>query len=330
MSVYKHGKLIRQCFTSTRTGPEALFYLADFWISAYFLLKSHTSFTVCIALDCLNTITMIPFRLLGRIKKLIFYTIDYVPQRFSNRILNRLYHLADRIACRFADTIWVLSPKMPEFRRANGVRYMAPSVTLPMGANLERIRPLPISKIHRHQLVFAGILLEKQGLQLVMQALPEIIKNIKDVQLMVVGKGEYEQTLKNLAHDLHVEKYINFLGFVEKHSAVERLLCTSAIGLAPYKPTPDSYTYFTDPGKPKLYLGCGLPVVITDVPAIAHVIQSHHAGMTVDYKVKSITKALLTLLTDESLYAKYRNNALELAKTYNTDSLIHKALDKTD
>ncbi len=329
MSVYENGKLKEQLFTPIRNGPEVFFYFADFWISAYFILKSKKIFDACIALDCLNTISMIPFRFLGIIKKLIFYTIDYVPQRFPNRILNRLYHLVDRLACLFADTIWVLSPKMTESRLMSGVRRMAPTVTLPMGANLERIRPLPISKINRHQFIFVGILLEKQGLQLIIQALPKIIKKVKDVQLVVVGKGEYEQTLIKLAHDLHVERYINFLGFVEKHSDVEKLLCKSAIGIAPYMPISDNYTYFTDPGKPKLYLGCALPVVITDVPAIARVIQAKKAGFVMDYSVQSCATILIRLLTNEKLYAQYRRNAMELAKSYDTNSLIKRALDKT-
>lgn len=329
MSIYENGVLKKQVFTPIRKGSSIGFYLADFWINIYFIVKSKTIFDVCIALDCLNTLNMIPFRFLHITKKLIFYTIDYIPKRFSNTLLNRLYHTSDRIACRYADVIWSLSSKMPRFRRANGIQYMAPSVTLPMGANLERIRPSSISKIHRHQLIFVGILLEKQGLQLVLQALPKIITKVKNVRLVIIGKGEYEEQLKKLARNLHIENHVRFLGFIEKHTDVEKVLCTSAIGIAPYKPTSESYTYFTDPGKPKLYLGCGLPVVITDVPAIARVIQSHHAGVIVDYTVASIQKKLLKLLTHDKLYNTYRKNAILLSKRYNTNSLITNAIKKT-
>jgi glycosyltransferase involved in cell wall biosynthesis len=329
MSIYKNGLLKEQVFTPPRKGYEGLFYLADFWINIYFIVKSKTTFDVCIALDCLNALNMIPFRFLRIAKKLIFYTIDYIPKRFSNTLLNKLYHASDRFACRYADAIWNLSPKMPELRRANGVRHMAPSVTLPMGANLERIRPLPISKIHRHQLIFVGVLWEKQGLQLVIQALPEIIKKVKNVRLVVIGKGGYEQTLKKLTHSFHIEKHVKFLGFVEKHTVVEKVLCKSAIGIAPYIPTPDNFTYFTDPGKPKLYLACGLPVVTTDVPAIARVIHSHQAGMIIDYTITSAQEKLLKLLMDDKLYSKCRKNAILLSKRYNTNSLIMHALEKT-
>ncbi|MBI5613785.1 glycosyltransferase [Candidatus Gottesmanbacteria bacterium] len=329
MRIYQNGKLISQYFTPIRCYHEIIFYIADIWISAKYILQSHISFTACIALDSLNTVSVMPFRLLGKISKLIFYSIDYVPVRFESKPLNFLYHLVDKVACMYSDALWVLSPKMTEMRKKYGITRIAPQVMLPMGANLSRIHPLPISKINRHQLVFAGHLLEKQGLQLMIKALPYIINRITDVQLLIIGKGEYENTLKALVKSLQLAKYVQFLGFIKNHDDLEKILCASAIGLAPYTPTPDSYTYFTDPGKPKLYLGCGLPVVITNVPPIAETIQFHHAGFMVEYQIKNISDSIIKLLTNEKLYSTYRRNALKLAKKFDTNYLIEEAIKNT-
>jgi glycosyltransferase involved in cell wall biosynthesis len=274
---------------------------------------------------------MLPLRFFGNIKKLIFYTIDYVPQRFPNPLLNWCYHAADRIACRYADRLWVLSPRMNIQRKKNGIKpeHIAPTVLLPMGANIDRIKPLPLSKITRHQLVFVGHLLKKQGVQLVIEILPTLIKKIPDVRIVIVGQGEYENTLKKLADTLGVSAAIRFLGFVEKHTDVEKLLCKSAIGLALYVPTADNYTYFADPGKPKIYLGCGLPTVITAVPHIATVIHNAQAGFKIAYRKHDLEIALTTLLTDDALYASMRANALRLAKEYNTNQLIAQAIENS-
>lgn len=305
------------------------FYLADVFINSVFIFKSRTKFDVCIALDCFNTINMLPFRAIGIIHKLIFYTIDYVPQRFPNAVMNWLYHAADKAACRFSDTIWILSPRMTRLRKASGIQHMAPTVTLPMGANLKRIRTLPISRLHRHQIAFVGMLWEKQGLQLAIKALASTIISVKDVRLMVIGDGNYRPALERLVKTLGLTKHVTFYGFVKSHAQVEKILCQSAIGIAPYMPTPENFSHYTDPGKPKLYLGCGLPVVLTDVPAIARVIASHRAGMIVNYTVASIQEKLLILLTDDKLYNTYRNNALALSDNYDTNTLIRKALART-
>lgn len=332
MTIYEKGVLKRQIFTPALKGPPILFYMVDIFLTFYFVIHAKTKFDLCVALDNLNTVSVLPFKKLGVVKKLVFYTIDYTPLRFENKTLNNIYHLIDRVACYHSDTIWILSKRMIKARKKNKVDFKrsAPHIVLPMGANLSRIKILPLEKISRYEIVFVGHLLEKQGIQLVLETLPKIIPKIPQLKFTIVGQGEYEQKLRALAKKLKISQYVRFKGFIKDHKTVERILCKSAIGVAPYVTSSDNYTFYTDPGKPKLYLGCGLPVVITDVPAIARVIQSAKAGLIVDYTVKSMAKALIMLLLNDRQYIKYRKNAIELSKKYDTNSLIRGALDKTN
>ncbi len=331
MTIYRDGKEESVTYSLSLKGPQALFYTLDIFISWYFLLKAGGPFELCVALDNLNVLTVLPWRWFGSIKRLVFYTIDYSPKRFTQPILNSIYQWADTMACYRADALWILSERMTETRQKMGLNLTksAPAILLPMGANLERIKLLPLEKINKHQLIFVGHILEKQGLQLVIEALPAILERVPDLKLVVVGQGEYQPTVKKLAADLKVEKSIEWLGFVEKHERVEELLCQSAIGLAPYIPSPENYTFYTDPGKPKLYMGCGLPVIITDVPAIAQVIKKAEAGLIVKDEALSVGEAIIALLTDRKRYAAYRQAAIELSAGYNTNTLIQQALDKT-
>lgn len=330
MTVYENGVLKRQIFTPSLKGSQILFYILDIFLTFYFVIRAKTKFDLCVALDNLNTISILPFRKLGLIKKLVFYTIDYSPLRFENKLLNKVYHLIDRIACYNSDKIWILSERMIEARKINKVdsRKSALHILLPMGANLSRVKILPLKKINRYDIVYVGHLLEKQGVQLVLEALPKIISKIPNLRFIVIGQGEYEQKLRSLTKKLKISNHVVFKGFVKDHKLVENILCRSAVGVAPYVPSPNNYTFYTDPGKPKLYLGCGLPVVITDVPASARVIQKKQAGIIIDYNIESLERALLFLLTDGN-YEKYRANAIKLSKEYDTDILIQKALDKT-
>lgn len=332
ITIYENGKIKKQIFTPSRSGPQLLFYILDIFLTFYFVLLAKTKFDLCVSLDNLNTVSVLPFKKFGIIKKLVFYTIDYNPQRFENKTLNNIYHFLDRLACYYADAIWVLSKKMDKARIKNkvSVKKMAQSILLPMGANLERIKTLPFTEIQRHQIVYAGFLMEKQGVQLAIESLLKVIEKVPDVKFIIIGQGEYEKKLRILARKLKLLNHVDFKGFVKDHKELENILCKSAIGIAPYVNSPDNYTMFTDPGKPKLYLGCGLPVVITDVPAIARIIQSKKAGLIVEYQTKSVADALIKLLSNDKLYLEYRKNAIELSKKYNTNSLIANALDKTN
>lgn len=331
LTIYENGKLRKQYFTFPVFGPEPLFYIIDILFTWYFIAIAKKKYDLCVALDNLNTISVFPYRKLKIIHTLVFYTIDYTPVRFKNTVLNTIYQHTDKLACYTADAIWVLSKRMTEMRKKMGVQQTitAPSILLPMGANLKRIKIQPIEKINKFHLVFVGHLLEKQGLQRVFEALTGVIKHIPQIKLLIVGKGSYEKELKALVKKLKISKNVVFKGFIETHEKVEQILCKSAVGLAPYVPDADNYTYYTDPGKPKLYLACGLPVIITDVPESANVIQRFGAGLCIPYKKEAFEKAIITLLKNNQLYKKYRKNAIKLSKQFDTEILISNAVKKT-
>lgn len=331
MAIYEKGILKKQFFTPPITGPQAIFYILDPIFTFYFLMRAKSSFDLCVALDNLNTVSVLPFKKLGIIKKLIFYTIDFTPKRFENKLLNLFYHLFDRIACYTSDVIWVTSKRAIEGRIKNGIneKKSAPSIILPLGAKLDRINMLPIQKINKYQIAFVGHLIEKQGLQIVLKSLPYIIDKIPKVKLVIIGRGEYEKKLKFLTKELKIAECVEFKGFVKDHKIVEKILCNSRIGVAPYQPFKESYTFYGDPNKPKLYLACGLPIVITNVPEFASIIGEKKAGFVVDYTVESISGAILTLLSNDSLYKTYRKNAISLSKEFSTDVLIENALTKS-
>lgn len=46
------------------------------------------------------------------------------------------------------------------------------------------------------------------------RAFSEVVKKIPDASLIILGKGEYEEYLKNLVKDYRLEKNVHFLGFV--------------------------------------------------------------------------------------------------------------------
>ena len=174
-----------------------------------------------------------------------------------------------------------------------------------------------------------GHLLEKQGLQLVLKVLPNIRKEVPDVKLVIIGKGEYMSELQGLAKQLGIKDIVNFKGFVKDHHDVEQILCRCSIGIAPYVPEKVSYTFYTDPGKPKLYLGCGLPVVITRVPAIANDIEKHSAGVVIEYNEESLKQALMRLLTDDDFYIDCRKKAIAFSKMFDTKHILDDTLQKT-
>lgn len=331
-SRYKHGKLVRKIRSYQLIGPEWLQYIQHFFITFYFLLMARTKYDICFALDDLSFLSVYPFRLIKVVRSLIYYSIDYTPKRFKNSLMNYLYHLADKIACMNSDTNWVVSTHMVDARRDNSVRVeeASPFLEVPIGFRQKEIKIIPYSGIDRYHLMFVGILLEKQGLEIVLKAMPKIVERFPQARLTIIGTGEHEDNLKTLARELRITNVIKFLGFVEDHREVERLLTKAGVGLAPYKPIEGSFTYYADPGKIKLYLGCGLPVVTTSVPVVAKDLKEKKAGVVIGFTPNDFYKAIEELLEDTAKYKSFRANALKMSKDFDVDSILRSAIENTN
>jgi len=279
-----------------------------------------------IAGDNLLAIAGLWLRRRRHVHRVVLYSIDYVPRRFGNAVLNRLYHRVDRLAAGRADIVWNLSPAIAEARRRrDGTVRSAPQIVVPMGANVGGIRQMSLSAAIPHRLAFLGHLLEKQGVQLAIEALPAIRQRVPDVSLLIIGDGPYRPALVQLAAQRGVSDIVEFTGYLEDHQEIERQLAACALSLAPYKPDPESFTRFADPGKVKTYLACGLPVILTDVPAIARQLERLGAGQVVPYDVAAMTEAITAYLTDRPRLERARAAATAYGSEYAWDRVFAEA-----
>ncbi len=329
ITIFEEGiEIKRHCVPFSRKLSDIFFYIKDVFLNIFWTLLSGR-IDLCISLDPLNTFSLLIFRKIGLIKRLIFYVIDYVPVRFPNKLKNFIYHFIDRQCCYQVDYIWNLSSRMQEGRKQKGINLSrcAPSHIVPMGVDLSRINPLPIEKIERNTIVYMGAFLHKQGIQLVLSVLPEVRQKIPNIKFIIIGIGEYESEIRRLIRDLNIEESVEIKGYIKEHTELEKILCKCAIGMATYRTDEDSFSYYADPGKVKVYLGCGLPVIITKFPLIAYEIERENAGFAIQYDEIQLKESLIRLLSDDNLYAIMRNNAVKLSKRYNWYNICKRALE---
>lgn len=331
MLQYKNGRLIKSYLSYKIRGPEWLQYIQHFFITVFFTLRNLRRYDICFALDGLSVMSVLIYKKLGLIKKLVYYSIDYTTMRFRNPILNRLYYLADEISCKYSDINWIVAKNAIKARRKNGLdtKKCSPFLEVPIGFHRKEIKILPAEKVDKFHLVFTGSIAEKQGLQLIIKSLSNIISVFPNIHLTIIGTGDYEKTLKNLVKTYCLKNKVLFKGFVENHREVEEILTRAGIGLAPYKPEPTSITYYADPGKIKLYLGCGLPIVTTSVPAISKIIKSSGAGEVIPYTKKGVLRAIRKILHSKKVYESYKKAAILLSENYDVEKILKISIAKT-
>jgi len=283
-----------------------------------------------IAADSLLAVAGIWLRWRGRVGWVVLYTQDFVPRRFGNRLLNWLYHRIDRFAASRASLVWNVSAEIDAARRRRDGRAGAPSLIVPIGVNFDRIKRVPLSQAKQTQLVFTGHLLEKQGLQLAIEAMPAILSRVPEATLLVIGDGPYRAELERLVQRLDLGGAVQFAGFTRDHEALERDVAQSALALAPYRPDPLSFTRFADPTKIKTYLGCGVPIVLTDVPSIAATVMSAGAGMIVAYEAGALADGVIGYLIDSERLAAAREAAALLGSKFEWSRIFSEAMAETD
>jgi len=292
----------------------------------YFALKLKGRFDIFIGVESINTIIGVLLRKVRLVKTVIYYNLDYGEVRFKNLALNYIFHALDMFSATHADYTWNLAKGVINARNIRGKfkKEIKPPLLVPIGIDLSAIRPLSVEQIERKTIVYMGILAKTQGVQLIIEALPEILKSMLDIKLTIIGSGALEETLKRMVDENNLSGHVTFTGLVTDEE-VNRILCKSALGIAPYFPDPYSTKRGSDPTKPKLYLACGLPVIITRVPPIAFEIEENKAGLVINYSREDLAGAVVRLLSDEKLYLECRRNAFEMAKQFDWSNILNRA-----
>ena len=72
-------------------------------------------------------------------------------------------------------------------------------------------------------------------------------------------------------------------------------------------------------------MACGLPVIITRIPPIAREIKRVEAGIVVDHDINSVVSAAKTILLNDKLYERYKENAILYANQFDWEYIFDKA-----
>jgi Glycosyltransferase len=155
-----------------------------------------------------------------------------------------------------------------------------------------------------------------------MQAIPLVIKKIPLFRFKIVGDGQYREDLIKLAKSLGVMRFCDFKGRIKSHRVLEDEVAKSCLAIAPYVKKFDKWTYYTDPGKVKAYLACGLPLLLTDIPWNAKEIEENKSGIIISEQPIDIADKIVFLMNDGLINQAYRDNAVRYAQRFNYENIF--------
>lgn len=306
-------------------------YIYEAWLTLWWCMRYRNRYDVFFGVDPLNAMIGLLLKKLGLTRRVVYYTIDYSPQRFPSALLNNIYHLIDKICLRNADETWNVSDAIARGReviRGLRVENYPRQKTVPIGVWFDRIKRLPYDRVKKYQLLFVGNLLEKQGVQFVLDAIPFIIKKIPLFHFFIIGGGEYEISLRAKVKALGIHSHVTFAGWVKDRSLLDTMMADSAIAIALYDKEKDTFTHYADPTKLKDYLSAGLPILLTDVPHNAKEIEAMGCGKIIEKSIESLVDSVVTFMQDEKTLRTYRLNAQNYAKKFDWSLIFEENLQR--
>ena len=320
-----------------------LFYIIDLVRS---LLIFRRKFDYFIGISHFSGFLGFFLKFFGISKKFIYYTIDYYvpytetgnPNPFAGygwfeRMLLKISIYLDKLAVASADELWDISNRIEEgrlrFGKFNKETYDAKKRIAPLGYDSSFYRNKDVRELDRYTIVFAGVILESQGLELILNVIPELCKLMPEIKVKIIGTGPFLPKFKEMVALHRLERYFKYYGFIDNVEEMLDIIASSAVGVSIWDDRKNKIlnAYYGDPGKTKLYSVCGLPVVVSDITGYSRVISQNKAGIAVKYKEEELLNALKTILLNSNDYAGYKKRAVTAGRQYcNSEQIFDEVL----
>lgn len=160
-------------------------------------------------------------------------------------------------------------------------------------------------------------------LKKVVEVLKYVTKDLGDVKLLVVGKGDFgeEEKLKELASEEGVKDLLAFAGWV-KPDDIPKYLALGDVAIYPFDDTPLNRAKC--PRKLVELMVAGKSVVAERVGQIAEYIKDDESGILVNHDdIKGFASAVVKVLKDSALKRSLGMNAQRrILKIFNWDRLV--------
>jgi len=148
-----------------------------------------------------------------------------------------------------------------------------------------------------------GRLYSHKGTEYMIAAIPHVLKENKDIEVKIFGKGPLESMLRKLVHTANIEKYVTFEGHVTYERLIQEMnQCDVAV-------FPSLWEVGASIAVMEA-MACRKPVIAFDYPFSREAISHMKTGyLSPPKNVKELAKAICIFLNDEGLRKKIGQNA---------------------
>lgn len=178
-----------------------------------------------------------------------------------------------------ADAITAVSPALADELIALGA--LSQSITVQaMGTDLRRLFIPAEPRESGPQVIYAGRLVEKKGVDTLIKAFAKARLAVKGLQLQIAGHGPEQEALAKLVSDMGLDSQVHMIG-PYRLTDLPGLYANASLAVFPFRVAADG-----DQDGLGLAIveamGCGVPVITTRLPVLAELAEHGVTAITVD------------------------------------------------
>jgi glycosyltransferase involved in cell wall biosynthesis len=170
---------------------------------------------------------------------------------------------------------------------------------------------------------YLGRLKRFKGVHLLIEAMAQVIREIPDATLTIVGNGDpvYQNELKQLSIKLKLTENIVFRELGMHDSLQQKVKIMQEAWVLCFPSSREGFGLVVVEAN-----ACGTPTIATNVPGLRETVRNNDTGILVNRDVDSLAKSIKLVLKDNELREKLSKRAFEWSMQFDWDKTAEKML----
>jgi len=197
------------------------------------------------------------------------------------------------------------------------------------GVDVEKCKNLHIKKDKEPTICCVSRLVKYKKIDILIKAVSYLRRKIQNIRCNIIGTGPELKKLRKLVKEVNLENNVKFLGFIEKHEDVLKIIKKSWIFCFPSVVEGFGIVVIEA-------MACSTPYVCSNILVLREVTANGTGGMLFEKESSyDLARKALLLLKDDRLYDKCIRDGLKLVQRYDwkhiaqkTEMLYEEAIDK--
>ena len=251
---------------------------------------------------------------------IVFRAIDVSHQLVPSRLLAPVTKLLERMVFNGVDLNIALTPHLKRYISSYGVPD-ARIRLLPSGVDADLFSPGPRDNALLSRwgidpgdpvILFMGTIYRFSGLDRVIMDFPTVVASHPNAKLLILGAGEDEKRLRQLAREKHLDSHVVFTG-MQPYSDLTAYIRSSDVCINPFEL--NGITKDILPTKLFQYMTCEKPVLATELPGTLTFLPGEEQGL-VYTTLEHFNQSLAKLLSEPGRCRELGIRAKRAAKAY--------------